>query len=190
MRSWNNRGFTIVELLIVIVVIGILAAITTAAYNGVQNRANTTKTVSAVSQWVKLLNLYRADNGSFPTSVSCLGSGYGRGFDGAAATGGQCRQDNSSDTSGITISPTFMNAMSNYVQGGGPTPAFATFGSATFPWYRGAYFYPAYTGSAARIDFVLKGSSSPCPDVGQVSMVRYQDTASNTIRCIARLEEV
>ncbi|RYF28607.1 MAG: prepilin-type N-terminal cleavage/methylation domain-containing protein, partial [Chloroflexi bacterium] len=34
----NNRGFTIVELLIVIVVIGILAAITIVAFNGIQNR--------------------------------------------------------------------------------------------------------------------------------------------------------
>lgn len=35
----RNRGFTIVELLIVIVVIAILAAITIVAYNGIQNRA-------------------------------------------------------------------------------------------------------------------------------------------------------
>lgn len=33
------RGFTIVELLIVIVIIAILAAITVVAYNGIQNRA-------------------------------------------------------------------------------------------------------------------------------------------------------
>lgn len=36
----KRDGFTIVELLIVIVVIGILAAITIVAYNGIQNRAN------------------------------------------------------------------------------------------------------------------------------------------------------
>ena len=35
----HQKGFTIVELLIVIVVIGILAAITIVAYNGIQNRA-------------------------------------------------------------------------------------------------------------------------------------------------------
>ena len=35
----KNVGFTIVELLIVIVVIGILAAITIVAYNGIQDRA-------------------------------------------------------------------------------------------------------------------------------------------------------
>lgn len=39
----NRRGFTIVELLIVIVVIGILAAITIVAYNGVQDRARQAK---------------------------------------------------------------------------------------------------------------------------------------------------
>ena len=37
--SIRQKGFTIVELLIVIVVIGILAAITVVAYNGIQERA-------------------------------------------------------------------------------------------------------------------------------------------------------
>jgi prepilin-type N-terminal cleavage/methylation domain-containing protein len=44
-KNWMKKqtGFTIVELLIVIVVIGILAAITIVSFNGVQDRANQNK---------------------------------------------------------------------------------------------------------------------------------------------------
>ncbi len=49
----NNSGFTIVELLIVIVVIAILAAISIVAYNGVQNRARASVVSGALNQAVK-----------------------------------------------------------------------------------------------------------------------------------------
>jgi prepilin-type N-terminal cleavage/methylation domain-containing protein len=49
----KDRGFTIVELLIVIVVIAILAAITIVAYNGIQNRARTSSAQSAANVIVK-----------------------------------------------------------------------------------------------------------------------------------------
>lgn len=73
----RTSGFTIVELLIVIVVIGILAAITIVAYSGVQARAEKSKIVAAAASAVKALTAYQAINGSYPsTSTVCLGSGY------------------------------------------------------------------------------------------------------------------
>lgn len=70
----RKRGFTIVELLIVIVVIAILAAITIVAYNGIQTRAKNTKTVNAAVQWVRILKLYNADKGTWPSDYSCMGA--------------------------------------------------------------------------------------------------------------------
>lgn len=58
----KQQGFTIVELLIVIVVIGILAAITIVAYNGIQERARVASVSSALSQAGKKLAVYQVDN--------------------------------------------------------------------------------------------------------------------------------
>lgn len=58
----RNKGFTIVELLIVVVVIAILAAITIVAYNGIQNRAKASAAQSAAAQVSKKLALWQAEN--------------------------------------------------------------------------------------------------------------------------------
>lgn len=61
-RRQSQQGFTIVELLIVIVVIGILAAITIVAYNGIQNRAKDTQIRQAVTQVEKAIRQYAIIN--------------------------------------------------------------------------------------------------------------------------------
>jgi len=58
----KQPGFTIVELLIVIVVIGILAAITIVAYNGIQSRAKIAASQSAVASAAKTLEQYKVNN--------------------------------------------------------------------------------------------------------------------------------
>ena len=66
----KQTGFTIVELLIVIVIIGILAAITIVAYNGIQDRARQSHVTSAAAQAAKKVRLHHAQNGSYPASLS------------------------------------------------------------------------------------------------------------------------
>jgi prepilin-type N-terminal cleavage/methylation domain-containing protein len=57
----QQPGFTIVELLIVIVIIGILAAITIVAYNGIQDRARTSALVSGFKSIDKAFRLLATD---------------------------------------------------------------------------------------------------------------------------------
>lgn len=72
----KNSGFTIVELLIVIVVIAILAAITIVAYTGIQTRARDASRDSAADTIMKGLELYAADNsGQYPLVCSAVNSG-------------------------------------------------------------------------------------------------------------------
>lgn len=72
----NKSGFTIIELLVVIVVIGILASITIVSYNGVTDRAKTVAAQSAASTVAQKSELYRIENNSYPTDYEQL-SGAG-----------------------------------------------------------------------------------------------------------------
>lgn len=64
----NQKGFTIVELLIVIVVIAILAAISIVAYTGIQNRARTSTAQTIAKEFANKAEIYAADHdGRYPT---------------------------------------------------------------------------------------------------------------------------
>jgi prepilin-type N-terminal cleavage/methylation domain-containing protein len=69
----GERGFTIVELLVVIVVIGILAAITIVSYTGITARANTAAGQSSANAAVSKINAYMVDTPySYPTSYGSI----------------------------------------------------------------------------------------------------------------------
>ena len=73
----KHGGFTIVELLIVIVIIAILASITVVAYNGVQTRARATEVGTAFKTVATAFRLHATDAGwtSWPGDGSLVSSG-------------------------------------------------------------------------------------------------------------------
>lgn len=80
----KQTGFTIVELLIVIVVIGILAAITIVAYNGIQSRARDTQRISDLKSIAKAVEAYKINTGAYPVPVPTLNaSGWEVSTDGS-----------------------------------------------------------------------------------------------------------
>lgn len=75
----TSPGFTIVELLLVIVVIAILTTVSVVAYNGVTQRAYNTRQIAAARQVQTLFSIYQSFYGKNPATV-----------DGSYNSGGVC----------------------------------------------------------------------------------------------------
>jgi prepilin-type N-terminal cleavage/methylation domain-containing protein len=73
----RQKGFTIVELLIVIVVIGILAAIVIVAFNGVQQRARDTLRKQHANELAKALMMNYATNENYINTGGDTSTGDG-----------------------------------------------------------------------------------------------------------------
>jgi len=73
----KQRGFTIVELLIVIVIIGILAALVIVAYNGITGRANDASIQEDLRGLGQKMELYNGEFGTYPTSGTFAGGTMG-----------------------------------------------------------------------------------------------------------------
>lgn len=72
----KQPGFTIVELLIVVVVIAILAAITIVSYNGIKNRAQDSKRLQDAQSIVTALEAYKTLIGVYPNAAPNDPSGW------------------------------------------------------------------------------------------------------------------
>ena len=120
----NQKGFTIVELLIVIVVIGILAAITIVAFNGVQNRGKSASAQSEANAVVKKLEAWNSVVGQYPTYCQFVtnttnGTGTATGIGAAGCTAGtansgpmEAKLDNANDVASTAGSVTSSNGTS------------------------------------------------------------------------------
>ena len=88
----NNRkskGFTLIELLVVIGIISVLTALLTANFVGVRQRARDAQRKADLRQIQSALEIFRADNGSYPASESGVGVVFpdcGKAFTGATGS--------------------------------------------------------------------------------------------------------
>lgn len=152
-------GFTIVELLIVIVIIAILAAITLVSYNGITQRAKNTAIISAAEQSYKVIEAYIAANGMYP----------------AAETACITKSSGCTDESGATkaVSTTFNNNIATV----GSLPQSVP--STTGIYY--AYAAQTYNGASqpARLAYYLLGTNQSC-GLGSVYTDTYPTFTTST----------
>ncbi len=88
----NQKGFTIVELLIVIIVIAILAAISIAAYTNITARANTSTAEAAAKTVADVAQSFQGNYSSYPSNKAQFVSGT-TGATGAPAPVSQLSND-------------------------------------------------------------------------------------------------
>lgn len=146
-----TSGFTIVELLIVIVVIAVIASISIVAYSGVQERARNVKTIAGAREYIKALRLYAVDHGGYPdTPYSCLGEGYR--YNGA--------ENRCGGNAGIYVNTAFDAALAPYL---GTKPQLDTTNIAINSTNtRAGGYYDKNIGAHGVVYYILAGTTGTC----------------------------
>lgn len=158
MRWVKQKGFTIVELLIVIVVIGILAVISIIAYTGIQQTARDAQRKSDIANITKALELYYNDKGRYPGTPG--------------ETGGSTTINSGWSTTADNSWQNLVTALEPYMKGVGSDPT-STPGAnmTTGAGYNYAYFASAsaYCGAAPFQMYILiyKFENSPRESITQ-----------------------
>ena len=67
-----KKGFTILELLVVVAIIAILSAVTMVLISAIKDRGRDAKRMSALHQLQNALNIYAAQAGRFPVAPSAV----------------------------------------------------------------------------------------------------------------------
>jgi len=90
----NKKGFTLIEILVVIAIIGLLSTLAVVSLNNARSKSRDAKRVSDIKQVMTALELYYADNNGYPSGTSidigsssaavCLATGSTPGWQTAA----------------------------------------------------------------------------------------------------------
>lgn len=142
----DERGFTIVELLIVIVVIAILAAITIVAYNGIQNRAKTSAGQTTANNLVKKFEALNALKGAYYSSSAGVTAAQINTYAAAAPAVAEANIDN---TATVVAATTNVNSgLSSGTANNGNTVAVFACAAGANIWY---WDYAAATPAAVQV---------------------------------------
>jgi prepilin-type N-terminal cleavage/methylation domain-containing protein len=183
MLTRRTAAFTIVELLIVIVVISILAAITIVGYNGIQTRAENTKTINAVGAYARALQSYAAINGGYPvTGVSvfaCFGAPVGGECGNTTdAVAGACGGNSVAGATNAAFDTAIRTVLTSL-----PSPSSQNITCGTRV-YSGAH-YSATSSSVGYVTYYLRGDQT-CGGIGGLESFGKNYTADLTV-CGAQL---
>ena len=127
-KNIKQQGFTIVELLIVIVVIGILAAITIVAYNGIQNRGKTAAGQALANSIVKKAEALNAVKGNYYSSSAGLTGALITTYANTAPVVGEAVIDNASSVIAATSSASGASLTSSTASNGAVVAAWGCTG--------------------------------------------------------------
>jgi prepilin-type N-terminal cleavage/methylation domain-containing protein len=123
--SMKHHAFTLVELLVVIAIIGLLSTVAVVSTGAAQMNARNTKRKADLIQISKALDLYYADNGSYPSTGGVWWA--------ACATGCAFTIKESSGPNGWipNLSPAYMAVLPTDPRAGMANPSSATAGCRT-----------------------------------------------------------
>jgi prepilin-type N-terminal cleavage/methylation domain-containing protein len=145
-----KKGFTLIELMVVISIIGLLSSVVLASLNQTRIKARNSYTVSTINEYVRAFASYYIDNGTYPFKINDLGKNF-------------CL--------GINISNCFWNG-SGY--DGGQD---ATFNSKMQPYYQGlpdpSPFPTDSINISGAIYSCVRFENSICPE-GSIKWVKYK----------------